>query len=100
MNKDRMAITSYTPASIAAWESSLASRTELCVSLAGTPEGKLTLYAGPNATGSEPIAVLDLPGSGIYLSRPATGSTEHWITEMLHAVEELTHPAPVHAMAA
>ena len=100
MNKERMAITTYTPASIAAWESSLVSRTELSFSVAGTATGKLTLYAGPNATGSEPIAVLDLPGSGIYLSRPATASTEHWVTELLHAIEELTHPAALHAMAA
>jgi hypothetical protein len=36
----------------------------------------------------------------MYLSRPAKGSVEQWITELLHAVEELAHPAALHAMAA
>ncbi|MBT2588371.1 hypothetical protein [Arthrobacter sp. ISL-95] len=90
MTEEDMSITTYTPASIASWEYSLASRTELCLSVAGMNGGKLTLYAGPNTGGGrEPLAVLAAPDAGTYISSPATGDIETWIQGILQAAEEL-----------
>ncbi|WP_275775975.1 hypothetical protein [Paenarthrobacter sp. Y-19] len=89
-----MAITTHTPASLAAWESALAARTELCLSVAGIHRGKLTLYAGPHHTGRSPMAILDLPGTGTYISRPANGGIEHWIAGILEAAQSVTNRTP------
>lgn len=84
-----MSVTTYTPASIAAWEASLASRAELCLSVAGMSRGKLTLYAGPNPEGRGPVAVLSAPETGTYISSPSTHDIEGWMTGMLLAAQEL-----------
>ncbi|TLM70895.1 hypothetical protein [Pseudarthrobacter sp. NamB4] len=89
-----MTIKTYTPACIASWESTLSSRTELCLSIAGTNRSKLTLYAGPDAAGSAPIAILTGLDNGIYVSRPqAPNDIQQWISAMLQAAEELNLPA-------
>lgn len=88
-----MTIETYTPASIASWEATLVCRTELCLSIAGTSRSKLTLYAGPNEDGANPIAILTGLDDGIYVSRPqAPGDIQQWVLAMLQAVDEFRVP--------
>lgn len=89
-----MTIKTYTPAALALWESSLTERTELCLSVSGINQAKLTLYAGPvGATERGPAAIFNLPGVGTYLGGSYDGDTERWLAAVLHAVNELVEPA-------
>jgi hypothetical protein len=92
-----MTIKTFTPASIASWESTLAVRTELCLSVAGINGSKLTLYAGPGAKGSEPVAILTGLNGGTYISRARASDIEHWVAAMLQTAKEFIHPANSHS---
>lgn len=78
-----------TPADLASWVAGLQKRDELCLSVAGTRRGKLTLYAGPDKHGTRPVAVLTGLDTETYVSRALTDDIEEWITSILHTVEAL-----------
>lgn len=78
-----------TPADLASWEASLQKRDELCLAVAGTLRGKLTLYAGPDQDGTGPVAVLTGLDTETYVSRPLSDDIEEWITSILHTAETL-----------
>jgi hypothetical protein len=78
-----------TPAALASWEAGLKKRDELCLAVAGTRRGKLTLYAGPDSHSTGPVAVLTGLDTETYVSRPWTEDIEGWITSILHSVETL-----------
>ncbi|MDR6688344.1 hypothetical protein J2Y41_003930 [Arthrobacter sp. 1088] len=89
-----MTIKTYDPAAIAVWESSLTERTELCLSVSGLNQAKLTLYAGPaGSTERGPVAIFNLPGLGTYVGAASDGNIESWLAAMLRAVKELVDPA-------
>lgn len=78
-----------TPADIASWAAGLGKRTELCLAIAGTPRGKLTLYAGPDDRDAPPVAILTGLTSGTYVSRPWSPDIQEWMTSILHAANTL-----------
>lgn len=78
-----------TPADLASLEASLQKRDELCLAVAGTRRGKLTLYAGPDQRGTGPVAVLTGLDTETYVSRPLSDDIEEWITSILHTAETL-----------
>lgn len=78
-----------TPANIASWEASLQRWDELCLSVAGTRRGQLTLFAGPDKHGTRPVAVLTGLDTESYVSRAVTDDIEEWITSILHTAETL-----------
>lgn len=78
-----------TPADLASWEAGLQKRDELCLAVAGTRRGKLTLYAGPDQHGTGPVAVLTGLDKATYVSRPQSDDIEEWITSILHTAETL-----------
>lgn len=78
-------IRALTPADIASWEAGLLERTELCLALARTRQGKLSIYAGPDARGGMPVAVLTGIGDDTYVSRPLNSDIEEWIASILRS---------------
>lgn len=85
----RQGIRVFTSADIAAWEACLQERTELCLSVAGTARGKLTLYAGPDHRGGVPVAVLTGIDDASYVSRPWTPDIEAWVASVLKSAASL-----------
>ncbi len=79
-----------TPADIASWEADLLERTELCLALGGPGRSKLTVYAGPDATGRPPVAILTGLNGQTYVSRPWNTGVQEWITSILRSAESLT----------
>lgn len=78
-----------TPADIASWEAALQKRDELCLTVAGTRPGQLTLFAGPDKHGTRPVAVLTGLDTETYVSRAWTDDIEEWITSILQTAETL-----------